>query len=512
MIRRLPSWPLLAIIPVILANGLLGVTSEKGYSLAVMSDSISYIESARWFAAGQGVSLGEPESLKPMTHFPPLYPIALGAGTMLGQTAERTAAITHPICLALTLFFLGCLVFRLGGSVAVGVAAQWFGALSWDLLRLPLYVFSEPLFLTLAFGAICLLVEHSRRASLPYLVCAAVLLGLASMTRFAGLGIACGAAAYFAWHSRHRVRDAVIVLLGGIGPFMVWTISQRSDGMHGIDRKIGITLPAMTNIDTGLRTLGEYIVPRVWPDIRVYLLTLILLGILAVGVRWPRTRILAAIGLGYLGFVLFSLVFVDPGIPLDPRILIPIFPITIVITAVPIAIALRCVQDFRNLAFVACILLVLSVDYTDYRRSQIATALPHDVRQGVGYERSLLRRSAILSRLAEQPVDALILFGNPVALHYLTGRTSIRVPVNAGGPDDPQVMRLADRLKGHSAIFLDHRKLLKNPSSADAREMGNWFQLTLIAEERDGRIYRVSVLEPAGQVTGELPSPSTRTH
>lgn len=499
--RRLPSWLLLTIIPLIVATGLLGVTSEKGYSPVIMSDSISYIESARWFAAGQGVSLGEPESLKPMTHFPPLYPIVLAAGTMSGLTAQRTACALHPVFLAVTLFFIGALVLRLGGSVAVAVGAQWFATVSWDFLGIHLYAYSEPLFLAFSFGAIYLLAAHSRKPSLPYLACAAVLLGLATMTHFAGLGIVCAAAIYLVWASRHRLRDAAIILIGGAAPFIVWTISQKGDGMHGIDRELGITVPRLQNLDAGMRSLGEYLVPNVWPHITVYVLALILLGILAVGVRWPRTRVLATIALGYIGFILFSSIVVDPGIPLDSRMLLPVFPIVLAIVAVAVAVALRSVEDFRHRALLACVLLVFCVDYADLRVSQVSMALPFNARYGVGYEETMCRKSPVISRLAAQPVDVLILSGNPVALHFLLGRTSLRVPVDAQGPDDRQVVNLARRIKGHSAVFIDCPRLVKNQGSSTAAEMRKWFQLALLADERDGCLYRVRLKDEKPQMT-----------
>lgn len=489
---RLLGGTLLAIIPLIVGAGLLGVTSERSYSPAITSDSIAYIESARWFAAGQGIVRGEPGSLRPMTHFPPLYSIVLAAGTMLGHAAERTAAVLHPFCLALTLFFVGGLVLRLGGSIATAVATQWLAALSWELVAQHLVVQAEALFMALAFGAIYLLTEHNRRESLAYLVCAAVLLGLATMTRFAGLGIVCGAAAYLAWSSRHRLRDPIIILFCGVAPFILWTLSHRSDGLHGIDRRLGPVAPAMWNLELGVRTLGEFILPFVWPGAKVYLFALMMLGILAVGVYWRRTRILGTISFGYMALVVFSLIFVDRDIPLSPRILSPILLLAIAIVAVTVAVALRSVQDSRSLAFVVCVLLVFTVDYADYRRSQVSMLLPYDVQHGVGYEARKWHNSPILARVMEQPVDMLLVSPNPPTIHFLIGRASLRTPAYVKGPDDSQVLSLARRIKGRRAMYVDYPRISENRGNATAREMSKWFELTLIAEERDGGLYLVS--------------------
>jgi len=491
------SWLSLAVFPLLVAIALLGLTSERSYSLGLFPDSLTYIESARWFAVGQGLSLGEAGSLKPMTHFPPLYPVALAAGTMIGEAPERTAGLLHPVCLGLTLFFLGCLVFRLGGSVAVAVTAQGFAAVSWDVLSAHLVLLSEPLFLALSFGAIYLLTEHQRKDSPPYLICAAVLLGLASLTRFAGLGIAFGAGVYFAWSSRHRIRDTAIVLLGGVAPILVWFAAHRGAERHGIDRTPGYVAPAMKNLESGMSTLGEFIVPHLWPDAWVYVLGLIVLCILGVGAHWRRTRILAAIGLGYLVFVLLSLTFVDPGIPLDYRILLPVFPLAISVAAVAVAVALRTVEDRRHLAFAASVLLIVCFDYAAFRLNQVSAEIPYRVKAGFGFEGESWVKSPTLARVAEQPADVLVISGSPDAVRYLLGRTGVGIPNGASMLDDYQVRHLAARISERPAIFVDCPKLSRQPGTATARQMENWFNLALVAEEEDGKIYRVTLKEDA---------------
>ena len=292
---RRASCILLIVIPLVAGLWLSDWMLAKRFLAVITPDSIGYIESARWFAAGQGISCGEPGQLVPMTHWAPLYPVTLGAATMLGTTAQRAALVINCWSLGISLLFLGLIVWRLSGSVAAGIAAQAVAALAWPFLRWHLYALSEPLFVALASGGVWGLVEYERRQRPVWLALGAVLLSLAVMCRYAGVGIAIGAMACFLWRSPRRVRDALLLGAATLMPLLLWVMLRRPDVRWGIGRNIGFEPPSADNLAGGFCVLGHFIAPGA-EEVSACALGVVPVALLALGAAFRRTRLIGLTG------------------------------------------------------------------------------------------------------------------------------------------------------------------------------------------------------------------------
>ncbi len=482
---------LILLAPVIAGIGLATLTTCSDFTMGVWPDGMAYIESARWFAAGQGVSLGEYYSLRPLLHWPPGYPVVLAAGTMLGATAERAAEILHPICLVLTLLLLGILVLRSSRSLIAAVVVQWIAALSWPLFYVHVYVLSDALFLPVALGAVWLVLEWHKRGSIVCLGGAAILMALSVLIRFAGLGIILGLGVYVVWQSRRRIRDALILAIPPITAVVAWSVVQSPHGHFAVGgRSAGISLPMLDLLKSGLCALGTFFLPT--PEaVQQMLLAVPAIVLLAVGVRCRRTRLFGVVGTGYLVFILLSLSTAEPEMAVDQRTLLPVLPMLLGIVGVGIALAVRCFTRARRVRPIAlCALVILVGGYAGWNAVDLRTNLVYLISQDAGLEGRQYRNSAVLARLQTFPPDALVVCGNPILLHFLTGRVSLAAP-RALDTEDLQLQLLIDVVECEPGLYVDARMLTAH-GTLRAHSMSWYFDLKLLYRESDGDIYSIA--------------------
>ncbi len=498
------KWLLVFVAPALTYVALAGWMRDVGFRPGIVPDSVYYIESARNFAHGFGISIVETGALRPVNHWAPLSPVALGSGIMLGRTAEASAIATNAFFLALTLLLMGVVTLRLSQSVAAAAAVQVVGALSWEILGLHFFVLSEPLFLALMMGGAWALVEYQLRQRFAWLALASVLLSLAVMCRYAGLGIVAGALIYLVWRSRHKVRDAVALGAATIGPFALWSVFHHDAQQAVAGRAIRFLAPAMSNVESGLRTLGDFINPQATTDTAEYYCAAITVGILAAAIYWRRTRLLGVIGAAYLAFVLASLTTVDSGIRLDSRILAPVLPLLLIVAVTAVALALRSIQDRRDQAFAVCVALVILFDYAGLRAQRSMTELLDHIENGFGVESSGWLNSPILQRIRDLPTDVVPISGRATVLQYLTGRAGLSKPVDPSGADDPQVQRIAQRLRTNRCALVELDRLRDSEDAEDVECFQNWFDVEFIARERDGALYWIRNKGASGRLESTL--------
>jgi hypothetical protein len=482
---------LLLVIPIIAVWSLSAWMQECRFHAALTPDSISYLAGAHWFGAGQGISTGEPNALTPMTHWAPLYPVALATAAMLGQPEEKAALTINCWSLGLSLLFIGLVVWRLSKSLWAALAAQMLAAVAREYLRLHIFALSEPLFLALTWGGVWALVEYQLRRRPVWLALGAVLLALSVMSRYAGAGIVLGAGLYLVWQSRARLRDAVALWAVALGPMALWIASRQEDGRRGVGRVVGFETPAMDNLSEGIATMGYFLSPEAWP-VTACILGEVFLGILLFGVLFRRTRLIGCVGFGYLAFILASLTLVDHGIPLDMRILLPAGVSALIIVATAAGMFMRSLPTWRHRTAFLLALTLLMLGYYDLRQRRAWTELRTYASHGYGFECYSPERSPIMAKALHLPVDVAVVSGNPDALHYLIGRTGLPLPMPAANAGHPSVRRIAEAAAGAGAVFVDVRRLNGDPDGAAEERVRRWFDLELMAQEMDGRLYRIT--------------------
>lgn len=335
-------------------------------------DSIQYLSAGRNLLAGRGLSVFDaPGRVRPMTHFPPLYPIVLAVfGAVFGDVA-RGAWVLNLIATAATVFLTARLAQRVAGGdgragLYAAVIAGAATAVTNDLAVNAAMLWSEPLFILLGVATASLLIRCTDRESTdslwrePSLVLAALLAGASALTRYAGIGIIGGGALALLFATRlaprARLRRAAIFGAVSMAPLSIWLCYNEARAGTATDRDLSVHIISRDELWVGLGTLSRWVFPYDPTDGLGMFLALLIAGVVAYIVRETlrrsdatleqamsstsldeaRTRratlVLAILFASYGLFLLASITFVEHAASLDERLLSPALPIVIAMT------------------------------------------------------------------------------------------------------------------------------------------------------------------------------------
>jgi len=339
-----PKFAAALLLIAFVAMATVGFVTRKGIGLS--RDSETYLAAARQLVAGKGFSIPSgSDASQPLTHYPPLYPIVLAGLAKLGLDVRSAARVLNMTMFAGSVLMAG-LIFRrgLGLSRLASLMGAALVAASVDLLCTYSQVWSEGPFIFLMLAAWFLLglfIDERRRATL---IGAALAVALATLTRYAGLGlaIACGAALLIYGQRSLRQRMADLALFGAIScmPIAAWFLRNITHTGSAANRQLIFHPPDGKRLHAGIETIADWMWPspspnhwRMWSGFGVGLALLVIACASARNARADGRTGLAAKGaagvvacftVAYLLFVLASVSFVDASTQLDFRILAPL--------------------------------------------------------------------------------------------------------------------------------------------------------------------------------------------
>ncbi len=226
-------------------------------------DSVIYLEAAQSVAEGRGFEIpGSHQMGSQMTHFPPLFPLVLAPATLLDSSATEFYRWLAPLLLALCAVLVFCLARRTGaGNTAATMVAVTFLLAPWVLAGFRILL-TESLFLTLLLSSVVLFSRFLDCGSAAALTLSALLIGPATITRYAGLPfVAILVLACWLFAPQRRRRLACWTAMVGGAPLLLWLLrNQRLEG--GITNRSLTFHPLSTEqIDSGLRVVGNWLLP-----------------------------------------------------------------------------------------------------------------------------------------------------------------------------------------------------------------------------------------------------------
>ncbi|MCJ7623218.1 MAG: phospholipid carrier-dependent glycosyltransferase, partial [Anaerolineaceae bacterium] len=166
------------------------ILSTGEFGIGIRSDSVAYIWSARSLAEGSG--LGRPDGVgnfKPMTHWPPLYPILLSFFEIIGWDVIEGARWFGAFLFAANIILVGLVLSRMTRSFWFSLIGAVIMSLAPAIAETSLFAMTEPLFIALSLLSFILLDEYftSRKNFLLFL--SALVISLAFLARYAGLSL-----------------------------------------------------------------------------------------------------------------------------------------------------------------------------------------------------------------------------------------------------------------------------------------------------------------------------------
>jgi hypothetical protein len=354
----------LAVVPIVYA---------MPHGLDLSFDSIQYLSAGRNLLAGRGLSVFDgPGRLRPMTHFPPLYPTMLALfGAAFGDVA-RGAWMLNLLATAATVFLVARLAQRVAGgdhraglhaAVIAGIAT----AVANDLSVNAAMLWSEPLFILFAVGTAGLLIRSADRESAAgperesSLVVAALAAGATALVRYAGIGIIGGGLLALLFASRlapkARMRRAAAFVAIASAPIAIWLLYNEARAGTATDRDLSVHVISRDELWVGLGTLSRWVFPYDPTDGWGMLVALLVAGVIAYIVRETirrsgtklgegapaaaspgatetrRATLILAICVAAYGLLLLaSIMFAEHAASLDERLLSPALPMVIAMT------------------------------------------------------------------------------------------------------------------------------------------------------------------------------------
>jgi hypothetical protein len=437
-------WLVLAIIGVLVIHWF----TQNGIGL--WEDSFDYITAAFGLVErGQYGRIDGYGDVRPLTHFPPAYSLALAGLEAIGVGVYAGARWLNAILFASLIFGSGLSIYLMTRSSLWSILAAGLTLLSETLIVAHLWALTEPLYLALnMISLLSIAVYISRSESRRPLLLAAAAASLALLTRYAGLAtVAAGALVLLLMTYkplRRRLIDLGIFLLVSALPTALFIL--RNIGLTGTatdDPSLAWHPPAGEEWIETLRVGLTWFLPDVLTDrlgdAAVLLISILglalIVGLLVFVLRSSSLRegdgertskallwsFIAYVG-AYLLVFLATIYLLRRITPADERLLTPLHWAVLVL--VPTILGLVWQRSRRNgkvlVALAFCALLSVQL--------LRAKGLPSVYsRESLGFASDGWRTSETIAGVEEFP--DVILYSNEIqALYFLADRNAVFVP------------------------------------------------------------------------------------
>lgn len=430
---------------ILVAAGWVLAAANTRWGVGVGGDGVAYIAGARNLLAGNGLSwIAASGEVRPITIFAPLFPAFLSGLGLTGLDPWQGARWLNVALFGVNAFLVFAVLRRLTREAWLSLVAGALFLFSPTMLGLHSAAISEPLFVCLMLAGLLPFTRYLESGSRRSLLLAAMLAGLAYLTRYAGLFLIGGEVVAIALLSsrpaRGRVLDAIIYLVVCCVFVIPWMARNEFVGGASTAR---IVSPAPISLHLAI-LVGDIIsywflperIPLVW---RLSAVLVILFSLAVLWLRPARTSpsggsasrqkagILAPPLLiaAYLVGLLVSRAFFVPRISLDDRILSPIHVLALVcvLGAAGEVISQRSAKD-RVTRVLAIAVFLLAISYV-LRGTIRSLELQAD---GQGYASRAWRASPLMNALNLLPEETPIYTNEVEALYLLADRRAYRLP------------------------------------------------------------------------------------
>jgi hypothetical protein len=437
-------WLTLAIIGVIVIRWF----TQNGISL--WEDSFDYITAAFSLTEGRGYGrIDGYGAFRPLTHFPPAYPLLLAGMEAIGVGVYAGARWLNAVLFGALIFGSGWLVYKLTRSSAWSIATSGLVLISETLIYAHLWALTEPLYLSLT--VICLISlgayisKPDRRT--PLLIGAAAA-SLALLTRYAGIAttIAGTTALLLLTYRplRRRLLDAGLFVSIAVIPTALFILRNISLAGNPTEDPAPTWLPPTGDewIET-LRVVLSWFMPDVVMNrlsetaiiagaiAGLGLLTVLLVWVLRPRDSTPRpTKSGSKLFLWILVFFILAYLLVYPGalfwmqrlFPADERLLTPVLWALLLLLPGLFGLAWQRNRGLSRAVILAGFGALLSVQLLRARGLPSVYA-----RESLGFASDTWRESETLAAVNQFP-DVPIYSNEIQSIYFLAGRNAIFVP------------------------------------------------------------------------------------
>lgn len=454
-------WVFVLLLVVIAGLGVSALLLSTPYGLGLVNDSAAYIGGAKNILEGNGYTRtsggGE---IKPITHFPPLFSLILAAVSLIGIDILQASQVTITFLFGVCILLVGLSVYKITHSIPFACFGALLLATSDILIGVYSIALSEPLFLALMLFAYLLLAEYIDRQSWYWLSFAGVTIGLAYLTRYAGISILISVIFTLILLRKYwsrpvqslPLKEIGILLLSSLPMIALWmgynlftlgVVSNRQIVWHPV---------TAGNLYEGIKNLLSWIAPDDLLAVNPFFgrvlsgISLLIIPVLLVFIGWVLLQqvrgsgdqqnrkingaftlavVLAIHILIYTAFLVISLSFFDATTPLDDRILSIIYIPELILLSSALAWLWRRSTVSNKILRWAVVFFSISIVLMSVRDG-VDTVIQLS-KNGQGFAYQGWRESEPIRAIQEMP-STIIYTDKPNGIFFWTGRASYIVP------------------------------------------------------------------------------------
>ena len=216
------------ITTVLVLFGVMRLVQATPYGLGLNGDSFYYITGAETMALGLGFGrLSGGGDFIPTTHYPPSYSATMAGLQLLGVDKLDSARLIAVVSFVVLISVVAMMLRREAGSNIPAFVTSAILVTSPVMLNLYAWVMSEALYLALAFMALYLLWNSENQRRTLLVLAAAILCGLALLTRYVGIALAATGLVLIVLaktSARRKLAEASLLLGIGALPMLGWIV------------------------------------------------------------------------------------------------------------------------------------------------------------------------------------------------------------------------------------------------------------------------------------------------
>lgn len=419
----------------------------------VGGDATIYLTSAKNLLAGRGLGWTEADgTFRMLPYTPPFYPLALSMVGIFASDLVAGARWFNVLLFGATIALTGLYLYRSTGLGWLAVILAGLLAFSPVLIGVQVWAMSESLFLLLCFGGLFALVEYLYQPRAGLLIAAAVLAGLAFLTRY--MGAAClltGGLALLIYGLRSERRlnlralqPAFVFSVISALPMLVWilidlsttgTVSSRSgQPASAYGQRLLEMYPALESIVL-FWLVPDSVTGRLPGIVRALGWLAPMVGIVGLGVVLSRRAseslgqnrragllglVLALFILAYLLVLAVVQVFTYPPVTLAARMLSPVHMAFLILAVALAFLALAYLLRGKRLGATLVWLALFALLGTYVLRGGLVARRFYGT--GIGYNAPEWQESETVAAAKVLPADVPVISNEVTALMYFADR------------------------------------------------------------------------------------------
>ena len=169
--------------------GIISVLFVTKFGIGTSPDSVVYIGAARNMLLGKGLTIPFGQVINsPMTHHAPLYSVLLRIIGIPKIDPLNGARWLNAFIFGCLILFVGFSLFQLTRpSLITPILGSFLTLSAYPMLGIHAYAWTEPLFILLGLLGLYTLSLNIKKPNIISLIVSAILIGLATLTRYAGI-------------------------------------------------------------------------------------------------------------------------------------------------------------------------------------------------------------------------------------------------------------------------------------------------------------------------------------